>query len=608
MVSFNILSQNRKGVRYRLGVFEVPECYFSTYDGNKSVDSSVETTSKTPYMDKNINETGTGTDSSPGWPRSSGPANIATPSFSIPTLGGFPQFILPKVELDQGESCEITSLIPELDYLLVGHGLELERVRRRRMSAKVERERGYGDSRAEEDYEERSVGNASRFDLLRHPTTQLASKDYIRYLMFRQPLISGASCWNGTNGILVQAECGRVNVGVEDMLASVEHFRPAFFISPAEEAQTGHYGKKVSFRSIQKADEILLSLLHRLGRSPSPALAGGNAVDTESSRATTGGGDSAKRASAPTTRLLANIQGAQFLEYRLAAALGVWDMCRGTGKGLGNVKFTSDGSAELKSEAPGGSGAATCFDELILGVAIGGLGYSENLSKRSECIKAVVDHIPDDKLRFMSLDVGSPIEILQAVYLGVDIIECPYVYKCSLGGAALSFNLDEFMRQAEIVSYSKEEKINAEKFLLELDFSSSSYGAEEVNNSKETEISFGGAKYIDLNDRGYSCDSGKLTENSPVPHSRAYIHHLINSGEILGVSLLFMHNYWQYQNLLLLVRRAILDGRLEDFATWFIYTQTDIHIHPTKLPEPTLETYTFDGMKGKLQKDLVHEN
>ncbi|KAH8581919.1 queuine tRNA-guanine transglycosylase [Cryptosporidium sp. chipmunk genotype I] len=611
MVNFRILMHDDKGARYRLGFLEVPKCFLSKH--NMTRHSEIETTSGAPDVIGSLRVTGIGAESSLGTEESVGLASIATPSFSVPTFGGLPHCILPKIESSQTKNCELASLMPEVDYLLIGHGLDLERVKRRELAFEEKNDDRNGSLTCA-----MQESNASKFDMLEQPPPQLANKDYVRYLMFRQPMIPGVSCWNGSDGILVQTESGRATVSIDDLIVSVEHFQPAFLISPAEEAQTGQYGKNVSFRSIQRADEMLLALIEQLKGKSSGSLGEreeGN-VQTNGDDSLTGdvGGRGTSIAAGSErlrTKVLANIQGAQFVNYRAAAALGVWDLCRGTGKGLRNVGFSRNkGDAELRVESSSEPRAASELDEIILGVAIGGLGYSEKSSIRAECIKAVVDHIPDSKLRLISLSTGSPIELLQAIYLGIDIVECPYVYRCSLSGVALSFNLDEFLKQKEIINYSDEEKKKIEKFLLEFDFSDSECGIDMEKSEAAGNAgvgSFGGAKYIDLNDRRYSCDSEKLTKNSPVFHSRAYIHHLINSGEILGLSLLFMHNYWQYQGLLLSIRKAIFDGRLEDFVTWFIYTQTDLQIHPIKLPEPALETYTFDGMKGRLQKELIRE-
>ncbi|KAK9173847.1 Queuine tRNA-ribosyltransferase family protein [Cryptosporidium meleagridis] len=610
MVNFRILMHNNRGARYRIGVLEIPECFLSKY-GDTIRHSETKTASKTLNVIESIQITETGTKSSLAGLEKFGTASIATPSFTIPTFGGLPHCILPKIESDQSENYELASLMPEVDYLLIGHGLDLERVKRRELESIKER----SDERAGDCSCIEYVSNASKFDLLKQPAPQLSNKDYVNYLMFRQPMIPGVSCWNGSDGILVQTESGRALVSIDDLIASVRYFQPAFFISPAEEAQTGQCGKNVSFRSIQRADEMLLALVEQLKRESLCTLGvteekGKVQVDEEGSIKDVGDGEASRtiRFKRPRTKVLANIQGAQFVNYRTAAALGLWDLCRGTGKGLKNVGFSRDkGNADLRVDSSSGPGAISELDEVILGVAIGGLGYSEKSSVRAECIKAVVDHVPDDKLRLISLSTGSPIELLQAVYLGIDIIECPYVYRCSQSGVALSFELDEFLKQREVINYSDEEKKNIRRFLLEFDFSSNECGIHlEKSGGARVDagvFSFGGAKYLNLNDRRYSYDSDKLTKNSPVSHSRAYIHHLINSGEILGFSLLFMHNYWQYQGLLLSIRKSIIDGILEDFVAWFMYTQTDLQIHPIKLPEPTLETYTFDGMKGRLQKD-----
>lgn len=608
MVNFRILMHNNRGARYRLGVLEIPECFLSKY-GDMIRHSEIKTASKNPDLIESIQITETGSKSSLVNLENFGIASIATPSFTVPTFGGLPHCILPKIESDQSENYELASLMPEVDYLLIGHGLDLERVKRRELESIKEKNDERTGNRSCIKY----GNNASKFDMLEQPPPQLANKDYVNYLMFRQPMIPGVSCWNGSDGILVQTESGRAMVSIDDLFASVRYFQPPFLISPAEEAQTGQCGKNVSFRSIQRADEMLLALIEQLKRKSVYTQRkieekGKVQVDEEGSIKDGGGAFRTIRSERPRTKVLANIQGAQFVNYRAAAALGVWDLCRGTGKGLKNVGFSRDkGNADLRVDSSSGPEAISELDEVILGVAIGGLGYSEKSSVRAECIKAVVDHVPDDKLRLISLSTGSPIELLQAVYLGMDIIECPYVYRCSLSGVALSFELDEFLKQREIINYSNEEKKNVERFLLEFDFSSNECGI-DLEKSEGAQVDagvcfFGGAKYLNLNDRRYSCDSDKLTKNSPVSHSRAYIHHLINSGEILGVSLLFMHNYWQYQGLLLSIRRSIIDGILEDFVAWFMYTQTDLQIHPIKLPEPALETYTFDGMKGRLQKD-----
>ena len=52
--------------------------------------------------------------------------------------------------------------------------------------------------------------------------------------------------------------------------------------------------------------------------------------------------------------------------------------------------------------------------------------------------------------------------------------------------------------------------------------------------------------------------------------SRAYIHHLVKCGEILGSTLLTQHNLWFYQDLMRDIRCAIENGTFQEFKEKFI--------------------------------------
>ena len=55
----------------------------------------------------------------------------------------------------------------------------------------------------------------------------------------------------------------------------------------------------------------------------------------------------------------------------------------------------------------------------------------------------------------------------------------------------------------------------------------------------------------------------------PLHWSKAYLHHLVRSGEILGAMLMTEHNLWFYQRLMQELREAIGEGRLAAFASGF---------------------------------------
>ncbi|KAK6588432.1 hypothetical protein RS030_4657 [Cryptosporidium xiaoi] len=559
MTSFQYFSSENGGLRCRSGLLVIKECCSLSQNRDRSArDASIS------LLNSKRNQT---SECSTYNSVSGGNIPIKTPSISIPTFKGFPLYILPHVGLEKDE---VSTLIPELDYLLMGFGINKE-------SSSLRVNEGKEENLTIEFDSEVSLSNHQGFGYIEQPKPQMANKGYVMYMMFNQPMYEGGiSSWNGPEDVVIRTEGGRTNINCRDILSCVEEYQPVFYVSPAEESNAGSYGKNISFRSIYKANNLLLKLLK---------------YNVESSNTS-----DIKKIGENRAKILVNIQGAHFKNYRGAASLGVWDLCKGQGKGLENVQFVREsGLPKLINESLEQSQTAKLYDDIILGVAIGGLGHEEDTPTRAECIEEVLNHLPPDKLRFISLHIGSPIEILQAIYLGIDIVECPYVYKSSLCGIALTFNLDDFWINKEKINYNSVERGSVEKFLLKYDFSSP-----DLLSSNEPKC-FGGAKFINLSDRKYSCDMEKITYNSPVRYSRSYVHHLINSREILGLSLLFMHNYWQYQSLLSSIRKAINSGCFYDFTTWFVHTQTDSNIHPIWLPKAKSTTYTYDGMDGSIQ-------
>ena len=61
-------------------------------------------------------------------------------------------------------------------------------------------------------------------------------------------------------------------------------------------------------------------------------------------------------------------------------------------------------------------------------------------------------------------------------------------------------------------------------------------------------------------------------------HSRAYLHHLVKSKEILGAMLLSEHNIFYYQDLMKDIREAIENKNFDDFHKNFIDKKLQIEI------------------------------
>jgi len=75
---------------------------------------------------------------------------------------------------------------------------------------------------------------------------------------------------------------------------------------------------------------------------------------------------------------------------------------------------------------------------------------------------------------------------------------------------------------------------------------------------------------INLKNARHAEDPRPLDEESDCPaardYSRAYLHHLVKSGESLAGMLLTWNNLWYYQNLMADIRNAIQAGRFTDRA------------------------------------------
>nr|VFK53413.1 MAG: tRNA-guanine transglycosylase [Candidatus Kentron sp. TUN]VFK54392.1 MAG: tRNA-guanine transglycosylase [Candidatus Kentron sp. TUN]VFK55486.1 MAG: tRNA-guanine transglycosylase [Candidatus Kentron sp. TUN] len=160
-----------------------------------------------------------------------------------------------------------------------------------------------------------------------------------------------------------------------------------------------------------------------------------------------------------------------------------------------------------------GSGAG--FD----GYAIGGLSVGEPPEQRNLVLRELLPHMPKDKLRYL-MGVGTPEDIVEAVLLGVDMFDCVLPTRNARNGHLFV-----------------------------------STGSIRIRNSRyKTDI-----RPLDNACSCYTCRH----------YTRAYLHHLDRSHEILASRLNTLHNLFYYQTLLSNLRKAIAQGSLADFARNF---------------------------------------
>ncbi len=149
------------------------------------------------------------------------------------------------------------------------------------------------------------------------------------------------------------------------------------------------------------------------------------------------------------------------------------------------------------------------------GYAIGGLAVGETAETMYDIIEAVEPFAPNNKPRYL-MGVGTPVNILEAVFRGIDMFDCVMPSRNARHGHLFT-----------------------------------SQGIININNAKyETDND-----PIDKNCNCHVCRN----------FSRGYIRHLFKSGEMLGLRLAVMHNLYFYNDLFEKIRQSIDDDNFENF-------------------------------------------
>ncbi len=154
------------------------------------------------------------------------------------------------------------------------------------------------------------------------------------------------------------------------------------------------------------------------------------------------------------------------------------------------------------------------------GYAIGGLAVGESADVMYHIIETVEPYMPTDKPRYL-MGVGTPQNIVEAVYRGVDFFDCVMPSRNARHG-----NL-----------FTWKGKINL------------------------------------LNEK-YAEDKRPIAEECSCPacrnYSRSYIRHLFKAREALGMRLAVLHNLYFYNDLMQKIRDALDEGRYEEFYHTYV--------------------------------------
>ena len=153
------------------------------------------------------------------------------------------------------------------------------------------------------------------------------------------------------------------------------------------------------------------------------------------------------------------------------------------------------------------------------GYAIGGLSVGEPKEEMARILAHTVPRLPQDKPRYL-MGVGTPEDLIFAIAQGIDMFDCVMPTRNARNGWLFTRHGDVKIKNAQ-------------------------YKAD--------------TQPLDPSCPCYSCRN----------FSRAYLHHLHRSGEILGARLNTLHNLYYYQTLMREVRESIMAGTFTEYITRF---------------------------------------
>jgi queuine tRNA-ribosyltransferase len=150
------------------------------------------------------------------------------------------------------------------------------------------------------------------------------------------------------------------------------------------------------------------------------------------------------------------------------------------------------------------------------GYAVGGLAVGEGHDLMVATLEETLPFLPTAKPRYL-MGVGTPQDLIESVRRGIDMFDCVLPTRNGRHGLAYAWNGP-----------------------------------------------------VNLRNAGHADDAAPLDLESSCPaardYSRAYLHHLVRSGEYLGAMLLSWINTVFYQDLMAAMRAAIAEGRFDAWA------------------------------------------
>ena len=170
-----------------------------------------------------------------------------------------------------------------------------------------------------------------------------------------------------------------------------------------------------------------------------------------------------------------------------------------------------------------------CADRLIEmgfdGYSLGGLSVGEGSLLMNEVLEYTAPRLPEEKPRYL-MGVGLPSDIMDGIERGIDMFDCVIPTRNGRNGCA----------------FTSKGKVKI------------------LNSHYKTD-----KKPLDESCDCYTCNN----------FSRAYIRHLFAANEILGLSLMSLHNIYYFEEIVRGARQSIIEGNFKSFKAQLLSAQEE---------------------------------
>ena len=251
-----------------------------------------------------------------------------------------------------------------------------------------------------------------------------------------------------------------------------------------------------------------------------------------------------------------------------------------------SVFASLQGGADAEERRACAEGIVERHGPRLAGFAIGSLGAGETPGEhRRSLLRASIEPTPWDKPRYVA-GLGAPLDVLDAVELGVDLVEASFCHRCTTQGYALTFPVkppagtkgskkrkrgDGKDGDGDGEGIVDEERVVGDEERVAEDGEGRGEDGEEEDANRRL-LTGGDAFKSNMWALAYRADKRPLLPGCECytceRYMRAYVHHLLQCHEMTAAVLLDIHNYFHFNKFMEAAREAIGAGTFAEFAAF----------------------------------------